>query len=132
LKDPYHYILVAIPDNALLDLMGEVLEHFGHHPVLCMDEASALMELAGERVFPVAVFDWELSKMNFPEIFKKSWELLPEMKRLVLINQSDEAIKNYIKSGVLCAYVEKPFDLELFDKTLSECIKKYNSLEIDE
>jgi DNA-binding NtrC family response regulator len=128
LQKSNHSILVTIPDTALLDLIGEVLEHIGHHPVLCKDEASTLIALAEDHMFPVAVFDWELSKRVFPDLFKQTLELFPKMRRLVLIDQKDRSVQDCIKRGDFCSYVKKPFELKIFEKALSECISKYNEV----
>ena len=125
MKDPCFSILVTIPDTTLLELMGEVVDHFGYRPVLCKDESSAMMALTRVGTFPVGVFDWEMSIRSFPDIFKKTLEQLPTMRRLVLINQSNRIIREALQKGDFCSYVKKPFELEVFETALTECVRKF-------
>jgi DNA-binding NtrC family response regulator len=120
-------ILVAIPDKALLELIGEVIEYLGHNPVLCVDETSVFEELSREIPFAVVVFDWELTKRNYPDILIKIRELYPKMSRLVFSDQSNGEVKDCIASGDFSGHVKKPFELKNFETALTECIKKYNS-----
>lgn len=120
-----HPILVVIPDKPFLDLLGELIESLGHHPVLCSNEQDALKALGNGTRFAVGTFDWELSQKKFPGIIRSSIEIQPQMRRFVLIDEMDAEIRELIQKGSICCYVKKPFELERFEDALSQCLQKF-------
>ena len=65
-----HNVVVVIPDNALRELIGELISQFGHTPRLFDNEGDAMTKCSEEKFAAAVVVDWELTKKYFPNINK--------------------------------------------------------------
>lgn len=118
-------ILIVIPDTPWLELLVDLVKQCGHTPASYVDDQKALAAIEKEKDFAVMVFDWELSKRKFPELFKEAKAVLPKMGRLAFIEQTDGEIKRLVQEKEFCCHVKKTFELEDFENALRKCIKKY-------
>jgi DNA-binding NtrC family response regulator len=122
-----HNVLVVIPDVPLLELMGEVVSNMGHVPLLFKTEKEAVSQCSNDKSIAGVVIDWELSRKYFPDILKRLHVISPYMGRFALIDMKDEEIRRHINEGDFCCYMQKPFDLDKFEKGLQGCIHEYET-----
>ncbi len=127
MSSPSQKILVVIPDVPLLELIREIVSNMGHKPLLFKNEKEAIPQCSNDKSIAGVVIDWELSKKYLPDILKKLHVISPYMGRLVLIDMEDSEIRKHINEGVFCCYMQKPFDLERFEKGLLGCIGEYET-----
>ncbi len=127
MSDTSYRVLVVIPDNALLDLMGEIISDLGHKPLLYKSEKEAISQCTNDKSIAGIIIDWEMSMKYFPGILNRLHIISPYMGRFVLVNMEYSEIIEHINKSDFCCYVQKPFDLEKFEKGLLGCIKEYET-----
>ncbi len=127
MSSPSQKILVVIPDVPLLELIGEIVSNMGHKPLLFKNEKEAISQCSNDKSIAGVVIDWELSRKYFPDILKKLHVISPYMGRFVLIDLKDDEIRRHINEGDFCCYMQKPLDLERFEKGLLSCIGEYET-----
>ena len=127
MSDTLHKILVVIPDEPLLDLMGEVITGMGHKPLLFKSEKEAISQCTNDKSIAGVIIDWEMSMKYFSGILNRLHVISPYMGRFVLVNMKYDEVREHINNGDFCCYMQKPFDLEKFEKGLSGCIKEYEA-----
>jgi DNA-binding NtrC family response regulator len=120
-----HKVLVVIPDVPSLELVGEVVSNMGHKPLLFKNEEEAVFQCSNDKSIAAVVIDWELSRKYFPDILTRLHVISPYLGRFVLIDLKDEAIRRHINEGDFCCYMQKPFDLERFERGLLGCLGEY-------
>ena len=120
-----HNVVVVIPDNALRELIGELISQFGHTPRLFDNEGDAMTKCSEEKFAAAVVVDWELTKKYFPNILEKIYKVSPYTGRFVMVNMPYLEIREHIDKGDFCCYMQKPFALEKFEKGLLSCITEY-------
>lgn len=123
-----HKVLVIIPDNPLLDLMGEVITGLGHKPLLFKSEKEAISQCTNDKSIAGVIIDWEMSMKYFPGILSRLHVISPYMGKFVLANMKYDEVRAHINNGDFCCYMQKPFDLEKFEKGLLGCIKEYEKV----
>ena len=120
-----HKVLVVIPDNGLLDLLGEVISGFGHKPLLFSNDQEAISKYSKDNSVAAVVIDWELSRKHFPKILETLHAVSPYMGRFVFIDCEDGEIRKHVNNGDFCCYMRKPFNLERLERGLLGCIDEY-------
>lgn len=122
-----HSVLVVVPDVPLLELIGEVVSNLNLKPLLFKNEKEAVSQCSNDKSIAGVVIDWELSKKYFTGILKRLHVISPYMGRFVLIDLKDEEIRRHVNAGDFCCYMQKPFNLERFEKGLLGCIGEYET-----
>lgn len=100
-------------DNALARrVLESVLTRWGHEVVVTTDGEAALQILTGTDAPPLAILDWEMPKLNGPDICRQVRSVpnsAPTYLILLTAKNSREAVVEGIEAGA-DDFLSKPFD----------------------
>jgi DNA-binding response OmpR family regulator len=114
-----HRVLVVDDDADIRESLATVLSHLGYVALLAPDRDHALNVILADK--PTAIMlDWKMPGMSIEDFLDKVDEV--EEPPCVLFMTAD--IKGPEKARELQVkhYLRKPFDLDVLERTLRECI----------
>ncbi|WP_426437180.1 LuxR C-terminal-related transcriptional regulator [Bradyrhizobium genosp. P] len=100
-KQPTIRVLVAEPNPLIVAGLREMIERDGHFLLVgCVQSGAALLELAGEPDFDVALIGWKLTDMDAPEILAILREQGRKLRITIFSNDQDVAlVKQAVRLG---------------------------------
>jgi PAS domain S-box-containing protein len=116
-------VLVVEDEHQVRDLARHALEMSGYRVLFAQDGKQALVLFEEERdSIDLVVLDMVMPIMGGKECFYRLKELNPDLKILIMTGYtSDGSLEDFLRNGAL-GIIEKPFDLELFTKSVHEAI----------
>ena len=117
------YKILLVDDNAdLLDVIYEILECKEYQITKARSGEDAI-EAVSTKDFDLVITDLNMGKVNGIGVLKKTKELHPETRVMIMTANQDAAFSTEaLKLGV-CDYLFKPFKLDDFTTRVSNCLK---------
>src|SRR5258708_7310981 len=114
-EQPTIRVLVAEPNPLVVAGLREIIERDGHFVLAgCVQSGAALLELAGEPNFDVALIGWKLADMGGAEILAELRERGHKLRVTIFSNDQDVAVlKQAVRLGAqgFCLQFDDPATL---------------------
>ncbi len=118
-------ILVVDDEQAIAELLCEMLNVIGHHPVLCLNPTEAL-EWIKKREFDLILSDFRMPVMNGEQFYHKVKESNPALAARMIFLTGD--VVNDETQGFLQStgnpHLGKPFQLAKVEEAVNEILSK--------
>jgi len=118
-------ILVLDDDQAIAELLGEMLSLLGYSVTLC-HSAPAALELFEQHEFDMVLSDFRMPKMNGQEFYQQAILKKPHLKRRIVFLTGDvvnEDTQAFLRSTGN-PHLAKPFQLARVEQTVAEVLQR--------
>jgi CheY-like chemotaxis protein len=116
-------VLILDDEPSILALLAELLDLLGYSCATCQSPADALRTLRSES-FDVVLSDFRMPQMNGEQFYAAAISARPELKEKIIFltgdTLSDDTQIFLKRTGA--RHLNKPFDLESVQQTISEVI----------
>lgn len=120
------YKILLVDDNAdLLDVIYEILECKEYQITKARSGEDAI-EAVSTKDFDLVITDLNMGKVNGIGVLKKTKELHPETRVMIMTANQDMAFSTEASELGVCDYLFKPFKLDDFTTRVSNCLKVYD------
>jgi len=119
-------VLIVDDEPALRALVSKVVERLEAGVSLAADGSEALRMLADEGPFDVILLDLMMPRVNGFTVLNEFKKKAPEGVRCVIVMSAIGRPIRASDSDVVCAVVEKPFDLERLQAVVADCLTAHN------
>ena len=121
--EPKKVILVVDDEADIRDTLTSLLDFLGYAPLVADDRDNAL-QLVKHQTPDAVILDWHMPGMTI-EKFLSELRNMKEPPEIVLLTAGFKAADKARELG-LQHYIPKPFDLDLLEQKLKECLTHPN------
>ena len=118
-------ILVLDDDQAIGELLGEMLTLLGYSAKLC-NSAPEAVKLVGQHEFDLIISDFRMPKMNGQEFYREAIGIKPELARRVIFLTGDvvnEETQAFLQSTGN-PHLSKPFQLARVEEAIAQVLRQ--------
>jgi len=116
-------VLVVDDEPDIRDTLATVLHSLGYSPLVAHDRDNAL-HVMKDKSPDAMILDWQMPGMPI-EVFLSAVRGMNRKPGIVLLTANSKVAEKARELG-LQYYIQKPFDLEVLEQKLSECISDRN------
>lgn len=119
-------VLIVDDEPSLRALVAKVVERLKAGVTLAADGGEALRMLAHEGPFDVILLDLMMPRVNGFTVLNEFKKKAPEGVRCVIVMSAIGRPIRASDSEVVCAVVEKPFDIARLQAAVADCIAAHD------
>jgi DNA-binding response OmpR family regulator len=116
-------VLVVDDEPDIRDTLATLLNYLGYSPLVAQDRDNAL-DLVKAKSPDAVILDWQMPGMTI-EVFLEQVRNMKRQPGIVLLTAGYRAADKAQELG-LQHFIPKPFDLDVLEKKLSDCLSTPN------
>lgn len=126
------HILILDDEKVLCEMLGQIVEHLGHHCTLCHSPVQALEHIQTQD-FDLVLSDYRMPVMDGQQFYRRATELNPALSSRFIFLTGDvlnEDTQNFLASAGN-VYITKPFQIRAVESTVNSRLCQRDTLEAE-
>jgi DNA-binding NtrC family response regulator len=114
--------LVVDDDNAMRELMEQMVDYLGYHPILASDADQALQKLVNIRV-DLVISDIQMPGSSGLDLLRRVKAQRPDLPVLLMSGCYNDSVKRKIQQYNADGFLPKPFSLDDLSRHIERLVK---------
>ncbi|MDX8389680.1 MAG: PAS domain S-box protein [Mariprofundaceae bacterium] len=117
-------VLVIDDEETIREMAGMLLEDMGYTVVTAVDGKDGLEKFQENDAFVGVILDMTMPHMNGDECFRALRKIDPEVQVILSSGYSKEDATDHFHGKDLADFIQKPYQIDYFQKTVLACFNK--------